>query len=79
MAAPPTWAPDVLPGETRGEGLGCTRSGRLMLPGKPLLLEAELRLCCLSFCKKRERGGASEEEQPGVEVTVWPPYWTGHV
>lgn len=54
--APPTWPTEASAGEARGEGLCCSRSGRLALaPGKPLLLGAEFRLRC--FCgteRKRE-------------------------
>lgn len=62
-AAPPTWAPEASPGETRGEVLCCTKSGRLALPGNRLalpgkpLLAAELRLRSPCFWKERERGG----------------------
>lgn len=60
-AAPPTWAPEASPGETRGEVLCCTKSGRLALPGKPLLA-AELRRRSLCFWRERERGGLLRSE-----------------
>lgn len=67
-AAPPTSAPEASPGETRGEVLCCTKSGRLVLPGNRLalpgkpLLAVELRLRSLCFCRKRERGGLLRSE-----------------
>lgn len=54
--APPTWAPKASAGEMIGEVLCCTKSGRLALPGKPLLA-AELRLRSLCFCGRETEKG----------------------
>lgn len=61
--APHTWAPSL--GETRGEGLCCTKSGRLPLPGNGLklpgkpLAAVELRLRSLCFWGGEREGQAA--------------------